>query len=77
MDSINKRQPEHNHEDLAGARAVAKMAELIKEAKTCFFCTNVSSGEFDARPMNVLQVDEQGNLWFLSASDSYKNQEFR
>jgi general stress protein 26 len=25
--------------------------------------------------MNVLQVDEQGNLWFLSASDSHKNQE--
>lgn len=77
MDSINKQQPEHNHEDLAGAKAIAKMAALIKDAKTCFFCTNVSAGEFDARPMNVLQVDEQGNLWFLSASDSHKNQELQ
>ena len=75
MDSINKQQPEHNHEDLSGAKAIAKMSELIKEAQTCFFCTNVKTGEFDARPMNVLQVDEQGNLWFLSASDSHKNQE--
>ncbi len=77
MDSINKQQPEHNHEDLAGAKAIEKMSALIKEAQTCFFCTNVSTGEFDARPMNVLQVDEQGNLWFLSASDSHKNQELQ
>ena len=76
MDSINKQQPEHNHEDLAGAKAIEKMSALIKEAQTCFFCTK-SSGEFDARPMNVLQVDEQGNLWFLSASDSHKNQELQ
>ena len=27
------------------------------------------------RPMNVRQVDDEGNLWFLSASDSRKNQE--
>ena len=27
------------------------------------------------RPMSVQQVDEEGNLWFLSADDSHKNQE--
>jgi general stress protein 26 len=77
MDSINKHQPEHNHEDLSGTNAIKKMAELIKEAQTCFFCTALKSGDVDARPMSVLQVDEQGNLWFMSASDSHKNAELQ
>ncbi|MBC7684931.1 MAG: pyridoxamine 5'-phosphate oxidase family protein [Bdellovibrionales bacterium] len=77
MDSINQNQPEDNHENLAGEKAIKKMAELIKEAQTCFFCTSLKSGDVDARPMNVLEVDEQGNLWFMSASDSHKNQELQ
>lgn len=77
MDSINKQQPEDNHEDLSGAKAVDKMSELIKEAQTCFFCTSERDGKVDARPMNVLEVDKQGNLWFLSASDSHKNHELQ
>ncbi|QYF94579.1 pyridoxamine 5'-phosphate oxidase family protein [Massilia sp. PAMC28688] len=77
MDSINKNQPEHNHQDLAGPQAIKKMSELIKEAQTCFFCTNPSGSDIDARPMNVLEVDEQGNLWFLSAVDSHKNEELQ
>lgn len=77
MDSINKNQPEDNYEDLSGAKAIKKMTELIKEAQTCFFCTSLDDGNIDARPMNVLQVDQQGNLWFLSSSDSHKNQELK
>lgn len=77
MDSINKNQPEHNHEDLSGAAAIKKMSALIKEAQTCFFCTSERDGKVDARPMNVLDVDEQGNLWFMSAVDSHKNQELQ
>lgn len=77
MDSINKNQPEHNHQDLTGAAAIKKMAGLIKEAQTCFFCTSERNGNIDARPMNVLEVDEQGNLWFMSAVDSHKNQELQ
>ncbi len=77
MDSINKNQPEHNREDLAGAAAIKKMAALVKDAQTCFFCTSAANGGIDARPMSVQQVDEQGNLWFLSADDSHKNLELR
>lgn len=77
MDSINKNQPEHNHEDLSGAAAIKKMTELIHEAKTGFFCTTGRDGRLDARPMNVLEVDKQGNLWFLSAADSHKNEELQ
>lgn len=76
MDSINKQQPEDNFENLSGAPAVKKLAELVKEAETCFFCTEGGTGgSAGVRPMSVQQVDEQGNLWFLSASDSYKNRE--
>jgi general stress protein 26 len=76
MDSINKNQPEDNHEDLHGAAAIEKIKELIKKSETCFFTTAVpTAGYFGTRPMGVQQVDDAGNLWFLSASDSHKNQE--
>jgi general stress protein 26 len=77
MDSINKQQQELHHRDLSGSAAIHKMAELVRQARTCFFCTQNSAGQLDARPMNVLQVDEDGNLWFLSANDSHKNQELQ
>ncbi|MES2523393.1 MAG: pyridoxamine 5'-phosphate oxidase family protein [Gemmatimonadota bacterium] len=76
MDSINQQQPEDNRDDLVGDAAVKKIRELVKEAQTCFFCTAIPSGESSAaRPMNVREVDEEGNLWFLSANDSHKNAE--
>lgn len=76
MDSINKNQPEHNHADLTGAEAAAKIKDLAERAESCFFCTEAGTpGSSRARPMAVQQVDEQGNLWFLSASDSHKNEE--
>ena len=76
MNSINKRQPEHNREDLTGKDAIDRIKELAEKAETCFFCT--SPGEHDtvgARPMAVQEVDDDGNLWFLSADDSHKNED--
>lgn len=76
MDSINANQPEHNREDLTGVSAVSKIREIVEKADTCFFCTLVAQGiHSPARPMAVQRVDEQGNLWFLSANDSHKNHE--
>jgi general stress protein 26 len=76
MDSINKNQPEANHKDVTGAQAIERIRDTVKKSATCFFCTGVSlGGSAGARPMNVRQVDDQGNLWFLSASDSHKNAE--
>ena len=76
MDSINKNQPEDNREDLRGQEAVKKIQEMVEHAENCFFCSAVPTGESNGdRPMNVRQVDDEGNLWFLSASDSRKNQE--
>lgn len=76
MDSINKNQPEKNHQDLHANDAVKKIKEIVKEAETCFFCTCLTDGVHSAtRPMSVQQVDDAGNLWFLSADDSNKNQQ--
>ncbi len=78
MDSINKEQPEKNHENLIGAEAGRKIKELVKEGNTCFFCTKLTTGEpLKTRPMSVQKVDNKGNFWFLSANDSYKNAEIQ
>jgi general stress protein 26 len=76
MDSINRNQPEHNREDLIGPEAVKKIKEVVGRAQSCFFCTVKSAGgSSGTRPMSVQQVDDDGNLWFLSADDSHKNEE--
>ena len=76
MDSINKNQQEKNHQSLAGTGAIEKIRELTEKAESCFFCTRITQGEeIKTRPMSMQEIDEQGNLWFLSASDSHKNKE--
>ncbi len=78
MDSINQNQPEQNKKDLIGKEAIDKIKTLAEKASSCFFCTKVNSdgdGEFATRPMSVQKVDDDGNLWFLSADDSHKNAE--
>src|SRR5690348_5603645 len=76
MDSINQQQPEDNYEDLQGEAARKKIKELANSAKTCFFCTHMSTDHpFATRPMAVQQIDDEGNFWFLSANDSHKNLE--
>jgi len=76
MDSINRQQSEENHKDLQDTEAIKKMKALCEKAGTCFFCTRITSGgPFATRPMALLQIDDEGLLWFLSATDSYKNAE--
>ncbi len=76
MDSINRNQAEDTHEDLPGDSGIKKIKEIVNDSSSCFFCTAISSGgSSGARPMSVQEVDDDGNLWFLSASDSHKNQE--
>ncbi|MEO7315162.1 MAG: pyridoxamine 5'-phosphate oxidase family protein [Ginsengibacter sp.] len=75
MDSINKNQEEENHKDLSGMEALKKIKELA-DKKTCFFATGISSGKpITVRPMSVQKIDDDGFLYFLSANDSYKNQD--
>jgi general stress protein 26 len=76
MDSINKYQEEDNREDITGDEAVDKIKQLVKKARTCFFCTNIKTGQaVSTRPMAVQETDYDGTLYFLSASDSKHNAE--
>lgn len=76
MNSINKRQPELNHKNLDNEEALKKIKELVKQAENCFFCTEPGgAGSDGVRPMHIQEVDENGNLWMLSASDSHTNEE--
>lgn len=78
MDSINKNQKEDNFKNLAGSEALDKIKELAKAAGSCFFCTGIATGKpFDTRPMSAEHIDEEGNFWFLSSSDSHKNSELQ
>lgn len=78
MSSINQQQSEENHEDLYGADAVKKIKGLSDKAKTCFFCTAITSGQKVAtRPMTVQKIDNDGVFWFLSATDSHQNAEIQ
>ncbi|MFC6101137.1 pyridoxamine 5'-phosphate oxidase family protein [Olivibacter domesticus] len=77
MDSINKQQEEENIKNLAGDEAIKKVKELVEIAEACFFCTDLNKVgvPLSIRPMSVQKVDDEGNLWFLSAKDSHKNEE--
>lgn len=76
MNSIDERQPEKNRQDLQNREAVAKLKELAGHSKTCFLCADIKTGKpFSARPMAIQEVDDQGTVWFLSASDSHQNQQ--
>lgn len=76
MDSINAQQPERNHQDVSGKEAIRRIRDTVKKSDTCFFCTAAGTGgSGGTRPMSVQDVDEEGNLWFLSANDSRKNRE--
>lgn len=76
MNSINRNQTEDNHADLAGRSAIKQIQEIVEKAQTCFFCTASSTAEStSARPMNVRDVDDAGDLWFLCADDSHVYEE--
>jgi general stress protein 26 len=78
MDSINRQQAEENHKDLSGSEAGKKIKELAGKSNTCFFCTGIKTGKpVTVRPMAVQKIDESGNMWFLSASDSHKNRDIQ
>jgi general stress protein 26 len=76
MTSRDDNGHDHHRENLQGPEAIEQIEQIVKEAKTCFFCTRGGEGTSSGvRPMSVRDVDDLGNLWFLSADDSHKNLE--
>lgn len=59
--------------DLSNKEAVKKIKDLATDANMCMFVTHLTRQPLSARPMAVQEVDEEGNLWFLSSRSSEKN----
>jgi len=57
--------------------ATEKLKELAEDIKVCMFCTDLGSAPFQTRPMGLQQIDDSGNLWFMSSSESDKNAEIQ
>lgn len=63
-----------NTQQLNAPEMIKKLAEQIK---ICIFCTNLSEQPFAARPMIIQEVDDRGDIWFLSSEVSDKNIEVK
>ena len=66
-----------NQDDTHRDETIKKLKELAENIDICMFCTNLDQQPIDARPMSSNKVDDQGNIWFLSNSQSNKNQEIK
>lgn len=50
-----------------------KLREMIKDIDLCMLTTVDESGDLHSRPMSLNEdVDEEGNLWFFTSSNSHK-----
>jgi general stress protein 26 len=59
--------------NLISAEAIDKIKKIAMDADIALFTTNLSKIPLATRPMGTLDVDDEGNLWFLSKNDSDKN----
>ena len=60
--------------DLRNEDAANKIKKLADDIGTCMFCTYDAS-KLQSRPMSAQEIDEEGNLWFLSNKNSNKNKQ--
>lgn len=65
-----------NPVNLAQQDAIKKLKDLVNDIDMCLFCTNLKTGDGSTcRPMSTAQVDNNGDIWFMSPKDSDKNRE--
>lgn len=63
--------------NLAQSDAIKKLKELAEDIGICMFCTDLGKVPFSTRPMGTQKVDDNGDIWFLSAASSDKNDDIR
>jgi general stress protein 26 len=64
--------PDESHD-----QSVAKVAKLIADTKVCMFTTTDTTGRLVSRPMAVLEIEFDGDLWFVSHGDARKVDQMR
>jgi general stress protein 26 len=65
------------NENLDNTRAIQKIKEIAGEVKIALFCTELTHIPIHSRPMSVQDIDDNGNLWFISSIESNKNFEIQ
>lgn len=73
--AFNKKSVMSTIKNLSDKDAIEKLRDLA-EGKMCLFCTK-ENGKLESRPMNAVQVDETGDIWFFSAKTSNKNRQIK
>ena len=63
--------------NLYSNEAIEKLKSLIDGNKIAIFCTELTQLPIQSRPMSVQEVDDDGNLWFISSATSNKNCEIK
>ena len=64
--------------NLKAREGVEKLRKMVKEIDICLFCTNLKNDEGETcRPMSAQEVDDEGNIWFMSDVHSDKNREIK
>lgn len=62
---------------LTANKAVEKIREIANDANICMFVTDLTTLPLHARPMATQQVDDDGNIWFMSDRTSIKDSEIK
>lgn len=62
-------------ENLNNTEARKKFRELVDDITICMFATQLDRQPLSVVPMYTKEVDEAGNLWFLSLRDSDHNRD--
>jgi len=71
-------QQEDSIKDLQGTEAKKKIKDMAEAVKSCFFVTNITTGQsLSTRPMSPQKVDDDGIFWFLSNKESHKNMDLK
>lgn len=51
--------------NLSDNKALEKIKDIVGDAKSCVFTTNLEQLPLSARPMYTKEVDDEGSLWFI------------
>ncbi|MES2726804.1 MAG: pyridoxamine 5'-phosphate oxidase family protein [Bacteroidota bacterium] len=64
--------------NLYNKEAIDKLKCLVEDIGVCLFCTNLKIDDgATCRPMEAIEVCDQGNVWFFSDVNSDKNREIK
>ena len=60
-----------SNKNLYHQEAKDKIKELAEDIDFTMMCTNLNNTPFHSIPMSTKEVDENGNIWFLSNKESH------